>query len=260
MPFASSIRLVSIQDVDKTAKSVIEELIDYMASPTETTVLILTATKLKADSRLVKAVKQLNPKAVINCESKKRSELPSMVQQMAKSYQIIIGHEATQKLIELTGESTVAINTELQKLANYLHSLGKSEASKNEVMAVVAKAAQPSPWDFVEAVSQRDLILAMELLLAMPNESPISLLALCIIRIRELLMLKSVTDRGTGNLAKAMKKPDWQIRKLQSSAAKFEATELRQFLSLAASVDMQMKSGKDAQQQLNQFLLSVCDQ
>jgi DNA polymerase-3 subunit delta len=258
MPFASPLRMVSIQDIDKAVKAVSDALIDYLADPLQTTVLVLTATKIKSDSRLLKAIKKISSKAVIASESKKRNELPNMVREMAKSYQISLNPDAASELIELVGTSTISINTELQKLSAYLRSSNRSNASRADVLAVVARAAESSPWDFVEAFSRRDLITALELLNRMPGESPIALISLCVMRIRELLLLKSLQLRKSANLAGVMKKPEWQVKKLMGTANNFTTTELREFLATAANIDMQMKSGKDPQQQLSEFLLRTC--
>jgi DNA polymerase-3 subunit delta len=257
MPFASPIRLVSVKDVDKAQKAVSDAIIDYLSEPLESSILVLSATKLKSDSRLLKAVRAVSPKAIISSESKKRGELPGMVMQMAKGYKITMTNTAAQELIELVGNSTVAINTELQKLAAYLRSLGKNTADKSDISAVVARATEASPWDFVEAFSKRDLALSLELLGRMRGESPINLLALCVIRIRDLLLLKSYAGRGQANLASAMGRQDWQVKRLQASARLFTPKELRKLLALAADIDMRMKSGKNPEQQLIEFLLAA---
>ncbi|GHT78670.1 hypothetical protein FACS1894104_2190 [Actinomycetota bacterium] len=264
IPFASPLRMVTVQDIEKSSKTVTDTIIEYLADPLNSSVLVLTATKLKADSRLIKAIKKIAPTAIINCDSKKISELPAMVQKLAQNYGVSMGNDAAQQLVRLTGSSTVNINTELQKLAAYLRSVNKDSASKADVLAVVSKASEPSPWDFVGAFTNRDIALMLELLfslndsLAKTSGNPANyLLSLCVMKIREMLLVKSLIARGSANIATIVKRPDWQVKKIRSEAEHFTAPELRELLIEAADVDMRMKSGNNAQQELVKFLLSA---
>ena len=65
MPFASPVRLVYVRNAEKLKKADSEELVSYLAAPSESTVLALEAEKLAKNTRLYKAVAGLGPKAVI---------------------------------------------------------------------------------------------------------------------------------------------------------------------------------------------------
>ncbi|MDR2035211.1 MAG: hypothetical protein LBP91_00835, partial [Coriobacteriales bacterium] len=156
-PLASPIRVVVIKEVDKAGQALTEALIDYLKSPMPSTVLVMSATKLTEKSRLLKAVRDLDKKAVIDASEKKRSEIPAMVRQLAQGYHIHLSQEAAVKVAELVGSSTLALNSEVKKLASYVLAMGKSSADLNDVITVIARTSQPSAWDFVEAFSRREL-------------------------------------------------------------------------------------------------------
>ncbi|MDR1358837.1 MAG: DNA polymerase III subunit delta [Coriobacteriales bacterium] len=257
-PLAAPFRLVIIRDVDRGSSSLREALTGYLASPMPTTILVMTAAKLTQQSRLYKAVGQLGGKAVIDASVRKRSELPAMVRKMALGYQIGLSHDGAAKLAELVGTSTIALNTEVKKLASYVLALGRSEANLEDVVAVVARSNQPSAWDFVDAYSSRDLLKSLDLLSLLPRESPVSLLYLCVTRLRELLMYTSLAARHDGKLAKTLGKPDWQLRRLESLARRYNASELRDLLARAARADARMKSGEDATLVLEELILATC--
>ncbi|MDR1087812.1 MAG: DNA polymerase III subunit delta [Coriobacteriales bacterium] len=257
-PLAAPFRLVIIRDVDRGGAALRDALTSYLASPMPTTILVMTAAKLTQQSRLYKAVSQLGSKAVIDASVRKRSELPQLVKKMALSYQIGLSHDGAARLAELVGASTIALNTEVKKLASYVLALGRSEANLEDVVAVIARSNQPSAWDFVDAYSSRDLLKALELLKALPRESPVSLLYLCVTRLRELLMYSSLAARRDGKLAKTLGKPDWQLRRLASLAERYEASELRELLAHAARGDARMKSGEDARLVLEELILASC--
>lgn len=257
-PLASPFRVLVIKGIDKASKMLVEALTDYLAAPMPSTVLVLTAEKLNVQSRLYKAVKAIDAKAVIDASSKKRSELPAMIRELAGSYHINLSYEGAAKLAELVGNSTVALNNEVKKLASYVLALGRSNANLDDVMMVVARSNQPSPWDFVDAFSRRDLVESFEILRMLSSESPVGLLYLCVIRLRELLQYVSLVAVGERNLPKALGKPEWQTKRLATLATRFEASELRELLALAARADANMKSGQDAQMVLEDFILACC--
>lgn len=257
-PLASPLRLVTVRDVDKAGQGVLAALVSYLHKPLTTTVLVLIATKLTANSRLLKAVESVNPKAVIDTATKKRSEMPHMVRQLAQSYGITISHDATLELLELVGNSTVALNTEMQKLASFAQAVSKNHIALEDVRSVVSRSNQYSVWDFVDAFSKRDLLRCVTLLNVMPKESSLSLLALCTIRVRELLQVKALEARGNSNVTRELHRPAWQVQRLQRASGNFSSERLRQILALIAQTDMRMKSEKDPRQALIELLVFAC--
>ncbi|MDR3136233.1 MAG: DNA polymerase III subunit delta [Coriobacteriales bacterium] len=254
-PLASPFRLITVRDVDKVGSVLTDSIIDYLQRPLATTVLVLTATKMTATSRLYKALCAISPKAVLDSTSKKRSELPQMVRRLAGDYGLTVEPDANLALVDLIGNSSVALNTELRKLASYAKALGKSSVGASDVHAVVARAHQYSAWDFVDAFAGRDLQRCIALMDMMPDQSPLGIVAFCIVRIRELMQVKALQARRGVSLEKALRRPQWQIKRLLESSANFSVAHLRQILAKAASIDMQMKSGADAQQALLEFLI-----
>lgn len=257
-PLASPYRLVLIKDVEKTGKVIMDALATYCKSPMPSTVLVMTAQKLTSQSRLYKAVSTSNKKAVIDASERKRSEVPAMVRQLATNYHINLSFDGAAKMSELVGSSTIALNTEVKKLASYVLALDRSDATLDDVLTVVARSNQPSVWDFVDAFSKRELVESLDLLRLLTKESPVSLLYLCVTRIREMLQYKSLAMRREGNLAKALGKPSWQLRRLESLASRYEAQELRGLLARASRADARMKSGEDAKLVLEELVLSTC--
>lgn len=67
LPFASEVRLVVVNDVDKFKKADSELLVAYLKEPCETTVLALVGQKVAKNTRLYKAVFAFGGKAIIDC-------------------------------------------------------------------------------------------------------------------------------------------------------------------------------------------------
>ncbi|MCL2806578.1 MAG: DNA polymerase III subunit delta [Coriobacteriia bacterium] len=257
-PLAAPYRVVVVKEIDKAAKALVDEIIDYLASPLTSTVLVMTALKLTQQSRLYKAVSALGSKSIIDACDRKKPELPAMIRKLAQTYEIDLSYEGAVKIAELTGSSSVALNNEVKKLASYVLALGRSTANADDVTIVVARTNQPSSWDFVDAFSRRDIIGSLDVLKLLPRETPVNLLYLCVVRLRELLSYKSLMQRGERNLPKAMGKPEWQVRRLSELASKYELVELSSLLAQAAEADARMKSGEDAKLVLEGIILKNC--
>lgn len=85
-PMGSEFRLVILDGCSKLAKAISEPLVDYLASPSPTTVCLIIADSLAKNTRLYKAIAKIDKKAVIDCSGTKRWELPRRVQQMATQH------------------------------------------------------------------------------------------------------------------------------------------------------------------------------
>ena len=60
LPFMSEKRLVVVKDLDKAGKGLTDALVDYLANPSETTVLACTAANLAKNTRIYKAFAKLD--------------------------------------------------------------------------------------------------------------------------------------------------------------------------------------------------------
>lgn len=255
VPFASDVRLVQVDDADKLKKADSEALVAYLDNPCETTVLALTAVKLAKNTRLYKAVAKHGKSAVIDCAPVKRYELPRTVRAMAVTHGIALTEGAARALVEQVGESTVALDNELRKLA--VAHRGNDPVTEHEVLGLVARTAEVKPWDFVDAFSARNSEKALWCLGRMESVSPHALLAMCTTRIRELLCARALLERGTPNeLARVLKMPDWRVKNHAGWARGYTAAELRAALKGACRTERAMKSGSDPHEA---FLLWALD-
>ena len=256
LPFASNVRLVQVMAVDRLKKADQEELIEYLKSPSDTTVLALVASGLAKNTRLYKAVAALGKTAVIDCAPIKRRELPSRVRSMAVSHGVTITDAAANALIDLVGENTVALDGELQKLA--LAHRGSDPINDNEVTGMVSRTAEVKPWEFVDAFSERNVRKCLILRSRMDSVTPYALMAMCVNRVRELITAQCLARRGQSNaLAKMLGVPDWRVKNHVRWARGFESDRLRQALVSARDAERAMKSGADPEREFQSWYISV---
>lgn len=256
LPFMSEKRLVVIQGAERLKKAASEAIVSYLENPNDTTVLALIAEKLAKNTRLYKAIAKVDKKAVIDCAPRSARELPQQVQQFAQSKGVTITRQAAEELISLVGESTVHLDGELTKMAI---ALGRGALiDLPEVQAHVARVAEPKPWHLSDALSARDAKKCAVLLTRMNAQSPFGLLTMCVNRIRDLLIAKDLQGQGTGALASALGKPDWQVKNYARWADGFSQAELEKALISAAACDQAMKTGADKDAVFECWVLDVC--
>lgn len=256
VPFASPIRLVEVRAAGKLKKADAEAVVSYLASPSGTTVLALVADKLAKNTRLYKAVAAHGKTAVIDCSPLKRHELPKTVRSLAVGQGVTFTAAAAEKLVELVGEDTVKLDSEVKKVA--LAHCGPDAVGEAEVERLVSRTAEVKPWEFVDAFAARDVRTCLLLLSRMESTSPHALLAMCTTRLRELICARALVERGNPRgVAAALKMPDWRVKNHVSWARGFTAQELRAALGSARDAERSMKSGGDADAAFLDWTISV---
>lgn len=257
LPFASSVRLVEVHDVDKLKKADTELIIEYLKTPCDTTVLALEGTKVAKNTRLYKTVASLGKSSVIDCAPIARRDMNKAVRSMAVGHGVAFTEGAAAALIDLVGTNTVAIDGEIAKLA--LAHRGSDPVNENEVISLVSRTSEVKPWELVNAFSSRNSSRCIYLLNRMESVSAFALLAMCVTRIRELITVKALVARGeTHNIARVLKMPDWRVKNHAVWARNYSNTELIDALHSARDAEQLMKTGSNADEVFQSWLLSSC--
>lgn len=244
VPFASDVRMVVVKNAGKLRSADAEKVVAYLKSPNPTTVLAMDAEKLAKNTKLYKAFAAIGKDAVIDCAPPKRKDLPAKVRAMAMNHGATITPGAANVLVDLVGEDTVKIDSELKKIA--LAHRGSEPINESEVLGLVARTSEVKPWEFDGAFMARDLKRAMLLLSRMPSVSPHALLPRCVNCLRELMATQAVMGRGGAQaVAAVLKKQEWQVKSYPQYARRFTAKELRQALEASCDAERKMKSGAD---------------
>ena len=256
LPFASPVRLVEVFAADRLKGSDVAQVIEYLAAPNNQTVLCLVATGLAKNTRLYKAVAKLGAQAVIDCAPPTRRDLPKKVSALAASQGVSITQAAIGTLIDLVGENTVALNAEIRKLA--LAHRGSDAINENEVRALVSRTNEAKPWEFVDAFSSRNVERCLVIRAQLGDISAYRLLALCVTRIRELIMTKALVNRGqVQTLPDLLHLPAWRVKNHVTWARGFSVSELHRALESARDTELAMKSGANPEESFESWWLGV---
>ena len=257
LPFACDYRLVEVHNAGNLKKADSEELVSYLNQPSESTILFLDAEKLSKASRLYKAIAKISKEAIVDCAALKRYELPRTVRAQAVNHGITLSDSAANAVVELVGENTIALDNALKNIALSHH--GSDNVSAQEVRNLITRTAEVKPWEFVDALSARDLKKSLWCLERMESVSPHALLPMSITRIRELIATQSLQKRGQAQkLASELKVPAWRVKNHPTWARAFKPAELRFFLKKARDTERLMKTGTDPHEAFLDWVILVC--
>ena len=255
-PMGADFRLVILDGCDRLPKAVSEPLVEYFADPSPTTVCLVVANTLAKNTRLYKAIAKIDKKAVVDCTPKKAWEMPKQVVSMARAHGKTIGIAAAEELVSRAGEQSRMLDNELKRLAQMVEG---SEITLADVERLVMRTAEVKPWDFLNAVSARDLPRALELFRLQPDHSEVRLYSLLVTRLRELIYAKALDARGTGReLASVLGVQSWQVKNHLTWARRFKMSELIDALSDAVEVESALKGSADSALALQLWVTKIC--
>lgn len=255
-PMGSEFRLVILEGCDKLPKTVSEPLVSYLTHPCPTTVCLVVASSLAKNTRLYKAVSAIDKKAVIDCTPKKAWEMPKQVVAMARAHGKSMGLPAAEELVSRAGESPRMLDNELARIVQMVEA---PEITVADIERLVMRTAEVKPWDFLNAVSARDLPRALELLELQPDRSEVRLHALLCGRLRELICAKALDMRGAGReLAATLGVQSWQVKNHLGWARRFKMDELVAALSEAIEVESAIKGSRDEKLVFRLWVIHTC--
>ncbi len=255
LPMGADFRLVVLENCDRLPKAMSEALVSYFGKPSADTVCLVIAGSLAKNTRLYKAMAKLGPKAVIDCASKKRWELPKQVQGMARRYGRTISTAAAEELVARVGESTRMLDNELKKLAAMVEA---PQIEREDVEQYVVRTAEVKPWDFLDAVSSRNVARALELYRLLPARSEVRLFSLMVSRVRELIVAKALDARGQSReLASTLGVQAWQVKHHVGWARRFSMDELVDALRSAEDVELALKGSRDSVVAFTQWIIRI---
>ena len=254
-PMGSDFRLVILYGCDRLPKALSELLVSYLSDPCPTTVCLVIAQALAKNTRLYKAFPKIDKKAVIDCSTKKRWELPRVVQGMAQRHGVSISSAAAEELVSRAGENTRMLDNELKRLAQMVD--GPS-IELTDVERLVARTAEVQPWDFLNAVSARDVKKSLTLLKLLPSKNLVWTYTLLVSRIRELIVAKALDARGQSReLAATLGMQSWQVKNHTMWSRRFTMDELLGALRRAIDVELALKGSRDSETALLTWVVSI---
>ena len=261
LPFGEGFRLVELSYGSGLASELSDAVIDYLDDPNPACVLLLVGDSQAKNTRLYKAVNELGPKAVIECEPPQKSrDLSAFVQKLVTAQGRSIDVPAANELVSRVGDSTVMLERTVKTLCELLPS--QTRFSRSDVVANVARVVEVKPFELVDAMATRNFVQAMDQLRAMENPPYVLLHTLFVRRLRELICARSLSARGrSASVAAELKLPPnrkWMADGLVRDSRRFGDGELERLLGEAVRLEETIKGSGDEYLALTRFLKIAC--
>ncbi|WP_428940937.1 DNA polymerase III subunit delta [Fontivita pretiosa] len=245
-------KLVVVRDADDFVSRFRDKLEDYLASPSDSGVLVLRLRSLPKTQRIFKLISKVGQ--VYECAPLKQHQLPAWIVNRAKTvHKLAVDLQAAALLADLIGADLGRIDNELAKLALQVSG---GRLTSEAVLAGVSFQREQEMWD-----------LTNELAMGRPVEA--------LKRWRHLVQLDSSAEfravawltmwledvdtilRG-GDLGKMSWKYRDRLPQFVKVARSFDHQRLRRAVDLLAEMDFRTKSGLgDAATNVEQFILSL---
>ena len=219
----------------------IEPLLDYLKRPAESTVLVMTSSKL--DKRLKLTTACAAAGRVVEFAVLPASELNAQVCRQASAHGFDLEPRSAQMLIDLVGDDLAELDQELQKLA--LQGVG-ARIGPEEVRALVSRSRSIDGFELADALDQQhpEPLLRAWTELRRRGMDPFGNAAILGWRLRQLVLLQELVTEGhpARDAATLAGLPPWQARRLIPLVESHTQESLQKTLEGFVRADRRAKS------------------
>lgn len=240
----------------------LNELIDYVNDPLQSTILVIFAPYQKLDERK-KVVKDLkNNGQIIDNQKLNEKQVANFVMDRLKEDNFEITSKAFNLLLERTSAKLDLVMKEIDKLE--LSVLNTQKITEEQVRDLVPKTLEQNVFDLVDLVMNHDIKRALMMYQDLLNqkEEPIKINAILIGQFRLLLQVKILYGRGysQGEIVKSLKIHPYRIKLAMRKINHFKIEDLeRGFLGLF-DIESKLKTTQQDPRLLFQLFLFKFDQ
>jgi DNA polymerase-3 subunit delta len=229
------IRVVIVTTAQELRKEHLEALERYLASPSETSVLVAIAAGRNA--KLADLAKRTG--TTVSLEAPRGRRLASWIKQRGRDHELRIDDRAAWALIDSVGNELRDLDGALGQLATQLGA--GAQVGAGEVRAAFARLADERIYAFTDAVGERRLADAMGTLrrLLDQGEPPLVLFGALSNHVRRLLQAHGLdSTKAAGN---HFGMPDWRAERLLAQARTYRQDELMSAMAILSATDVEMK-------------------
>lgn len=226
----------------------VEPLLRYLERPAESTVLVLTASKLDKRLKLTAACAQRG--RVVDFGPLHGSAQRSQVLRQAREHGIVLDARAAEALLELVGDDLAEIEAELAKLALLLDDDAGS-IDESTVREMVGRSRDIDAFELADALDPRHPERALERWFDLRQRGGDVMGAAAILawRLRQLAQLRAAMDDGlsAADAARQLGLSPWQTKRLNPLLNNYSTKGLQKTLEAFRRADRRAKGlGIDA--------------
>lgn len=263
LPMMAAARFVLVRDIDEAPPAELEAIAQYIAAPSPSTCLVLTAEKLDGKTKLVKAAKEAG--AWVPADAVKGPLLERFAVAEAKRRGHALDPRALSALVDAIGSDLSALEDAIERCSLYVGSDdGKPRAiDLDAVENVVERVRVDTIWALVDAIALKRTAPAMEAVgsLLEAREAELMILGSVARQLRLVARMKDALESGMSpdEAVKVAGGPPFKARALADAARKFSQDALARAFVLLAETDVLLKGSKrDPGIVLEEAVLRLC--
>ncbi len=247
-PVLSEKRVIQVEDFDGSFLND-TELLDYLNSPSPSTVIIFydNSPKINENIKFFKELKTKNYFKLHKIRLLYENELFSYIRNLSKEKGIKISDEAVYYLIRYTGNNTVNIDNELNKIVSGIKPENKSkELSVNELKPLLAFSKTFTIFDFIDKILDRDIRGAFSIFGVIYNdgEEPVKIISVLYNEARKLHKAKVQESSGMDfeTILRINGVLPFLKKKFLKNLSLFSVHELKRIMELLGETDFRLKT------------------
>lgn len=239
--------------------SPLDKLAEYVKDAPTSTVLVLQASKLHGQRRLVTAAKKGD--FVVSCEPPRRDALPGFARKLAAEKGHALDDDAAMQLAEHVGSDLSAMAEALERLSLYVGEGARIDEAA--VGAMITKVVQSTVWELIDALGQRRLGPALHMLYGAlePKSGGLPLLGGIAWSVRQMAKLETALAEGArgGELAARAGIPPFKLGETQERLRRLPPGTTARWLGLLADADLALKSSRRTPESvLETMVIAMC--
>ncbi|MBZ0159656.1 MAG: DNA polymerase III subunit delta [bacterium] len=247
LPFLARRRVVLIRGVEELSKEQQEELLAYLNDPSPTSCLVLTGKRLDLRTRLAAALQKKG--MLLRFDRMEADTLKEALLATAKEQGTRLQPDAIDLLMALVGDDVRQLMYNVEKVALFVGE--REEISAKDVEALVGETRVRSIFQLTDAVSGRDLDVALRCLTSLleSGEEPLAIIGMLARQIRLLVQAKTLQEQSAtaGRMTHAFGGlPPRVVAALAKQSASRSWRQLSGALQSLSGADLAIKTGRAA--------------
>lgn len=239
--------------------SPLDALAEYAKAPSPSAVVVLVATKLHGQRRLVTAAKKGD--FLVGCEPLNRRALPGFITSIAREKGNPIASDVAEQLAELAGPELGYVVDAIERLSLYVGP--KQPITEEAIAQVVIRVRQSTVWELIDALGRRRLDRALAALADAydPRDGGLRLLGAVSWSVRQLVKFESALAAGAsqGEAAQRAGVPPFKAGELAQTLRGLPRGALAGWLRVLSETDLALKSSRrPGQAVLETMLIEMC--
>ncbi len=264
IPMMASRQLMILKNSHKISAGELSLLESYFKHPASRTVLVFEFPPSynpwrQRSTRLFKLMEKSTETYLFSHLREK--DLHRFLEKLVQDQQVRIDSDATQVLCRRLGGNLEFIAHELEKLI--LLAGDERRIYRHDVEALVARHPSATIFEMLDALSERNVTLALSRLSALMDhgEPPLIIITMLYRHYQEVMTFKSLRRRGLSQseIMSRMRLKPFQMRKHELAENHYSPTDIWQCLQLIGAAEERLKSMRvDQRTHMEMLIINLC--